>query len=298
MQNTSTNHTSEKLFAQYAEIIRSVGETPGSQPSILVTDIFNQLYSTIGYYVEYQLSNEYPTYYKDEILRDEMINSAWEEIVTSFHKYNGEYALTTFVKCYIRAGARKVISNKYGKAYLRTVNNKDTKEIYDMLNTDENINTIKLQNDNQVSSLRFKNIIAIKNYAVQSSLSGNIPIAEQSSDVEKFIQQNTESGLLKLLKEILSPLDYYILLLYSGVISGYNGYRYRIDMISFHPFIVECVEREHPERITYDMDWSRIYDEKSNKYIRIKSSEKHVIPSFISYRVQIIKKNKKKSCLL
>lgn len=103
----------ELYFAMLSKLIEVIEQNNKISPELADTlrkEVNGLLYKQLHDYVVSYLRKHYPSYLGTQDAWNELWNTCWSHIFKAFPKYNGKYSLTTFVNCYIKAGAKEQIA--------------------------------------------------------------------------------------------------------------------------------------------------------------------------------------------
>ena len=81
----------EENFAMFAALVRC-----GHERADICCEINTLLYGSISKFVETYLYQRFPSFCRNPAVKDDLLQTVWEEIYSVFYKYDGKNTLTTF----------------------------------------------------------------------------------------------------------------------------------------------------------------------------------------------------------
>lgn len=263
--------TVEEEFALYATLMGLYRDekVKSERQMGIISHIYNRLYSEICRFIGQCSAKKY---YKGAFCRSELddyINSAWEEVVLNFYKYNGKNKLTTFLKCYIDGGLRRQDTFDHGNPYYRKKYALGISCNCDEL-TPLSYAALSIASPDYIEDMPYSDI--------------------ESSSVEDSVVEMIDDEAIFCRLSCLKPYEMRLLALYSGIVQGYYGRRYTVSMICTDPDLVRLVECASADKISLERIQYRVFDQGLDKYIIKEGPVKHIEPSFIISEIKRLKK--------
>ena len=261
--------TTEEEFAVYAFLMRHFQQKKARSERELgiIKEINNRLYDKVYRYVSSCVGKKFNNYAPSSYSVDDYVNSAWEEIIQNFPKYNGTSKLTTFTKCYIDAGIRRQYESVCGNAYFR-------KKYARAQETDPEGLTANTCNALSIAAPD----------TIHNPIYDNIP-TDSAEDV--FIKElyNCYFDTVQTFK----PYELYMFKLYSGDICGLYGRKYTLSMICADEELIR-LSKEDGIMPVFGRLKRHQYSKINDKYIVINTPVEHLEVAWTRNKIKQLRK--------